>query len=367
MPALARTENGRHVDRYVFKGTPSELGRAQGAIGSGDVREQLNELLEKPHDFGHPYFRKNAAFMRREFPELIEEMEAFGAAAGIEDFDQTYYLHTKYTGRGAEGCSSLGISLVEDGPALLTTNDACHGGNVEVRVKETVLKTFPEVRPHGVMGIGSRAKTGVWRTVNDRGLCIGSASGHPKFNWPDDPEYVNFQFHMRLIPQYCGDCDDVRHFINQYRVSGVKGITCVAIDAKGNILGLELESENVAFREPEDGLLLEVNHWQHPDLATPAWKTVPRFWERDYYYNSFNRIQYLAYHRERFGEIRTMPELVDFCFDHHAPGRILQVPGYNIANWATTHAVFMTARDRRMRVYALPLNRESYDEATCPG
>ena len=42
-----------------------------------------------PHNLKHPYFRKNLAFMRREVPEFMEQMEAYGAAAGIEDFNHT--------------------------------------------------------------------------------------------------------------------------------------------------------------------------------------------------------------------------------------------------------------------------------------
>ena len=38
----------------------------------------------------------------------------------------------------------------------------------------------------------------------------------------------------------------------------------------------------------------------------------------------------LARHRDRFRSLRTMQELVDFSFDVHAPGRILQMPERNI-------------------------------------
>lgn len=56
----------------------------------------------------------------------------------------------------------------------------------------------------------------------------------------------------------------------------------------------------------------------------------------------------MAAHRERFRRLRTMQELVDFSFDVHAPGRILQMPERNIGNSATSHGIFMTSRDRRM-------------------
>ncbi len=354
------------MDLYTFGGSPAEVGRAQGVIDPAYAREQLGERMEKRHNLDHPYFRKNMAFMRQEFPEFVEEMEAFGAAAGIERFDHTYFLHTKDTGREADGCSAFGILLKEDGPALLATLDVCHPGREGERVDETVVKVFPDLKPHGLVGIGSTCSVTVWRSVNDAGLMLGSASGHPKFHWPDNPEHLHLQFQMRLLGQYCGDCDDVRHFLKQYRISGGKGTNGTAVDAGGNMLGFELESENIAFREPEEGMVLEVNHWQHPDLQAPS--RVPRadFWQSPYYYNSQNRIQYLAYYRERFKGMATLDELIDFSFDVHAPGRILQVGGHNVADWVTSHALFMTARDRKMRVYAWPLDKERYDEVRYP-
>ena len=60
--------------------------------------------------------------------------------------------------------------------------------------------------------------------------------------------------------------------------------------------------------------------------------------------------------------MRTMQDLVDFSFDVKAPGQILQDEGYCIANWLTSHAMFMTSRDRRMRVHRYPLEKERYTE-----
>ncbi len=354
------------MECYTLSGSPSEVGRAQGALDPAYVQEQLRERLKRSHNFDHPYFRENMAFMRREFPEFTEEMEAFGEAAGLEGFEQTFFLHLYHTGREEDGCSALGLLLREDGPALLATNDVCHPGRETQKVAGSALKVFSDVKPHGFLGLGDRCSITVWRSVNDSGLMLGSASGHPKFHWPDNPEHINLHFQMRLLTQYCGDCDDVRHFLKQYRISGVKGINGTAVDAKGNILGIELESENIAFREPEDGMVLEVNHWQHPDLQEPSREPRADFWQGGYYYNSQNRVQYLAYHKERFRQMKTLDELIDFSFDVHAPGRLLQMGEYNIEHWVTSHAVFMRCKDRKMRVYTCPLDKEEYTEAQLP-
>ena len=273
---------------YTFRGGPEEVGRAQGSVDPVCVQEKLGFWMERPHNLENPYFRKNMAFMRREFPDFMEQLEAYGAAAGISDLDLTYYLHLINTGPEEKGCSAFGLLLTDDGPALVRTNDGPHPGKPVEQMKveqknDYHLATFPDLKPHGFLGVWSVYRLTVSTSVNDAGLMIGGASGHPKFHWPDNPEHVNLYFTLGLLTQHCADCDDVRHFLRQYRISGVKGITCTAVDARGNILGCELESENVAFREPEDGMLLEVNHWQHPDLQDPARSARPDFWKRDYY------------------------------------------------------------------------------------
>ena len=75
----------------------------------------------------------------------------------------------------------------------------------------------------------------------------------------------------------------------------------------------------------------------------------------------------MEYYRDTFKGMRTLEELVDFSFDVHAPGRILQMPGANIANWLTSHAIFLTSRDRRMRVHPYPLEKERYTEVAYAG
>lgn len=352
------------MDQFTFQGSPTEVGRAQGSVDPGFVREELERRLKQPHNFEHSYFQKNMAFMRREFPDLIEQMEAYGIAAGIENFDHTYYLHIYHTGGEAEGCSAFGILLEDDGPAMLKTYDTGSARRAEEFVRDKILVGISECRPHGFVGIGERFGITVSTSVNDAGLLLGAASGHRKFHRSHNPEHVNLYFTIHLLAQHCADCDDVRHFLKQYRISGIKGLTGVAVDAEGNMVGFELESENIAFLEPEEGMVIETNHWQHPDLQGPSREATPEWWEGSYYYNSQNRVQYVAFHRETFKKMRTVDELIDFSFDVHAPGRILQVPEYNIADWVTAHATFMTSRDRKMRVHTLPLEKDQYTEIT---
>ena len=144
-------------------------------------------------------------------------------------------------------------------------------------------------------------------------------------------------------------------------------MTGVAVDARGDMVGLELESENIAFRDPQDGMVLETNHWQHPELQDPARKADPGFWRSSYYYNSQNRVQYLEYQRDVVKGVRTLEEFIEFSFDVHSPGRILQSKEASIGNWSTSRAIFMTSRDRRMRVCSHPLDRGRWDEVRCPG
>ena len=349
------------MEKQTFRGSPAEVGRAMGLVNPGLVRAELQKRLQQPHDFADPYFRRNMAFMRREFPDLMEQIEAYGEAAGLE-FDQSYYLHLYHTGVEMQGCTSLGLMLRDDGPAMLRTYDTGSLEKVRKFVRDKVLVGLPDLRPHGFVGVREWYNAVVGTAVNDAGLLLGTASGHRRFSHSQNPEHVNLYFTIHLLAQHCADCDDVRRFLDQYRLSGIKGITGAAVDAAGNMVGFELESENIAFVEPEDGLVIETNHWQHPDLQGPSRAANPEWWESPYCYNSQNRLQYVAAHRERFRGLRTVQELVDFSFDVHAPGRILQMPERNIGNSATSHGIFMTSRDRRMRVHRFPLNKEDYTE-----
>ena len=369
------------MEIHTFRGGPAEVGGAQALVDLEYVKNALAEKMAQPHDLQHPYFRGNLEFMRREFPDYVEQIEGFGDAAGIEDFDEMYYLHLLHTGgedaayqkriagkfdAEPEGCSSLAIMLDKDGPGMLRTYDPSGPESNERLLKELYLGVFPDCKPHAFVGVGWRLGIQVLTSINDAGLMIGGASGHQKYNWPDKVEHLNLYFVIHLLTLHCADCGDVRHFLNQYRISGIKGITGTAIDAKGNMVGFELESENIALREPQDGMVLETNHWQHPDLQNPSRAAAPEFWSSPYYYNSQNRVHYLEYHRESFKQMETIDELVDFSFDVHAPGRLLQVEAYNVANWITSHAIFATSRDRKMRVHTYPLDKQTYVEVALP-
>lgn len=350
------------MERYTFAGGSAEAGRAQGALDPEYARRELEKRLRQPQNFEDSYFRENMAFMRREFPELVAQMEAYGDAAGIENFDHTYLLHVYFTAPDLDGCSALGIILKDDGPAMLRTYDTSSAGRVEDFVKDKILMRLPDSMPRGLVGIGERFGTTVGTAINDASLLIGSASGHRKFNPGANPEHVNLYFTAHLLAQYCSDCDDVRHFLRQYRISGIKGLTGVAVDADGDMVGFELESENIALREPENGMVIETNHWQDPDLQRASREADPDWWSSASYYNSQNRIQYMARHRDAFESMRTVDELTDFSFDVHAPGRILQSPETSIGNWHTTHGILMTSRDRKLRVHRYPLEKGQFTE-----
>jgi len=180
------------------------------------------------------------------------------------------------------------------------------------------------------------------------------------------PEHLNLYFTVHLLAQHCGDCEDVRRFVKQYRLSGQKGSNLVVIDAKGNILGVELESENVAFSEAQDGMLLEVNHYQHPSLQTPSRRGRPEFWDSAYYYNSQARVMYCAYYRNVFARMRTIDELVDFSFDVHAPGRLIQLPDRNVSNMISCQVAFITGQSRAMRLHLHPVKKGDYEEFRYP-
>lgn len=127
-------------------------------------------------------------------------------------------------------------------------------------------------------------------------------------------------------------------------------------------MGIELESENIAFRESEDGIMLEVNHFQHQDLIRPSFATRTDFWDSAYYLNSMNRVMYVDYNKERFRSMERMEDFIAFSYEKGWPGRIIQIKDQNIANWVTFSASFVRAKDKSIRYYRYPLNKDIHQD-----
>ncbi len=349
----------------TFRGSPAEIGRAQGLVNPDAALAHLNELLDQPHNFESRYFRENLAFTQREFPDLMEQIQAFGEAAGMESLEQAFYSHIYHTGDETGDCSAFGLLLEDDGPAMLTTNDTAFV-RATSKTESTTVSIFPDAKPHGFMGVSNLIGVAVDRSVNDAGLVIGAASGHRRFNPVNNPECLNLYFILHLLAQHCADCQDVRKFVEQYRLSGIKGFNLVAVDADGNILGVELESENIAISEAQDGMLLEVNHYQHPKLQAPSRQARPEYWDSASYYNSQARVQYIEQYRQVFARMRTIDDLIDFSFDFHAPGRLIQLPDRNVSNMVSCQVVFLTAANRTMRIHLHPVDKADYEVFQLP-
>ncbi len=173
------------MKKRTFRGSPAEVGAAQGSMDPAAARAYLEFWLARPHDFENPYFRKNLAFMRREFPDMVEQIEAFAEAAGLP-FDHAWYSHVHWTGAASEACSTLGIVLEEDGPAMLSTNDG-HDDTVPGTVANTVVSTFPDARPHGMMGLGGQRHVTLGAAVNDSGWRWGPTRGTAGSTPPPTP------------------------------------------------------------------------------------------------------------------------------------------------------------------------------------
>ena len=75
---------------------------------------------------------------------------------------------------------------------------------------------------------------------------------------------------------------------------------------------------------------------------------------------------YFAHFRNVFARMRSMQELVDFSFDVHAPGRILQMSGLNVDDLISCQVMFASARERAMRIYLHPLGKDEYEEFRYP-
>ncbi len=348
-----------HPIHHIFRGKPSEVGLQQARISPTRTKHQLATMLSRPHNLRSPYFRKNLAFMQREFPNFMDQMESFGEAAGLPDLPHTYYLHIYHTGFENEGCTALGLHL-EDGPLLFSTNDAMSSKEAAELLPGLYLGSFPDARPYSMIGVCSDANIKVSRIVNSAGLMVAPASGHPKYNKVDEPEYLNLYFLPHLLAQHCADCGDVRKFVSQYRISGVKGLTMVVVDASGDMLALEMESANFSIREIYGDYGIEVNFWQAEELAKPARKKVPQFWESGKYYNSVSRLMYFKRHKKALLRCPNAEELIRRLLRTKEPGDFFQEAEMNIGNWSTVYGLILKNRPKQLSFYPPPFREENY-------
>ena len=100
----------------------------------------------RPHDFENSYFRQNMEFMRREFPDMIEQIEAFGEAAGMASFEHAYLAI--YSGRDPPGMPAPHWES-----CLKTTDPRCCPPTMEARIRCRVrcpvpLSRFSRTRNH---------------------------------------------------------------------------------------------------------------------------------------------------------------------------------------------------------------------------
>lgn len=350
------------VELIELRGSPSERGTLFGSNSPDMVKEMLRRYWSKTDSFELEYFRKNFRFMKKEFPELIEEVEAFGNAAGLNS-DEAYF--TQIYSTGYSGCSALAIQTKYDGPVMLNTKDMTkfNKENIENWFKKRDRAVIQyDLKPYTYAATQTCISLSPGTAVNSAGLMVGGASGHPKFNYNDNPETVNLYWWPRIFAQYCSDCKEAMGYAKEYRCSGVKGKTITVADSKGKVLGIELESENIAFRESEDGIMLEVNHFQHQDLIRPSFATRTDFWDSAYYLNSMNRVMYVDYNKERFRSMERMEDFIAFSYEKGWPGRIIQIKDQNIASWVTFSASFVRAKDKSIRYYRYPLNKDIHQD-----
>jgi len=337
-----------------LSGSPAERGRALGRSDPVSVKRRISDYWHSGCSFDAPYFRKNREFMRREFPELIEELEGFGDAAGLTP-DEAYFAHVLTTS-GREACSALALTHLEEGPVMLRCLDVVDPAKVLLRTREARGILQENLRPHSFAAIGDVLMISPITAVNDAGLAVATASGHPKFEFSNRPETISIYFWSRVIAQYCTNCDDARALAAQYRSSGIKGLNMVVLDEGGNALGIEFESENVAFRRAEGGLLLEVNHWQDPRLDAEARRRRSEFYRSEGFRNSAERVMFVERHRARLQEMRSSRQLSDFAFERPGPGSLLQREGLNTGNWVTASATIVRSRERSLEYHPHPLD-----------
>lgn len=254
------------VPVLLLAGSPDQLGRQQGTLGSG-VAERLAsypvELLRMlRREDGWPRHLKLSQEMVKQFPpHHLAELDALARAAGVER-DMLVAVNTMTDAyRGGLGCSSL---MVDAGRSK--TGGPLFGRNLdfytlgELQKYSLVLAYRPQGK-RAFVSVGFPGFIGCLSGMNDAGLALAvhesyaSRDGSPLF----DPKGVPYALCFRRILEECATVEEAEKLLRSVKRTTL--LNLAVCDRKTHAV-LELTPRNVAVRHGENGVCACTNHFR---------------------------------------------------------------------------------------------------------
>lgn len=355
------------IPLHRFHGTPLDVGRQHGAQLKPLVRKMVEALGGNvAHVTKREYAGRMEEYLRRHFPEIIEEFAGIAEGAGISFKEASALSLTASLMElpTPHMCSSIAWNHPRYGPFLFKTDDGqgaspgdTTGTIVQRRLAAKVAFDIQTTKSHRCLGVSDAGRVWLETGVNEHGLCMGHSSGRPPIDVQDGYAIPQHMF-PGLVLRYCRNADEVEAFARKHPVTG-KGVNIACADADGNLIAVEKCAGHTGIRRSREWAFT-TNHYQDESLWKLVGAQVPEFLGSQYYANSHARELFL---KKQLPAVRVVagkdPRAQLEVLLADGPGRICQCFDKEKGLW-TNYACFLNPAARTMEVYLGPHERKPH-------
>lgn len=203
-----------------------------------------------------------AAAIRQRDPQMLEEMDGIAAGAGVDPAG-VYALNAnpEALGGGIFGCTSVGVSMSEDGPLLGKNCDlGFEGGSLHI-----ASVSYSDGLRLWRQGFPGR----IWTTggMNHHGFCLGGSSVNVKPSGPPRLEDTALLASWRLL-RSCRNVIEARAMTEKENwTSGAEGMAWLVVDKDGTIASVEQAPGLTAFVKDHNGFAFTTNRFRSPEAS----------------------------------------------------------------------------------------------------
>jgi hypothetical protein len=250
-----------------LSGSPAEIGTVHGQRFAPAIHAMYDGFIFSRLT---PYQLVQARLLAAEFevhmlPEHRAELEALGAATGINSYD--IVLGQCYLDLLPQiGCSTITLppSASPDGVARFGRNlDFESRGLLD---KNSTLFIYKPTGKYQFASVGWPGVIGVLSGMNETGLCLASMEV-PR--GPRAPDAMPYTLLYRTILEECRTTDDAIALLQ--RTPRQTANNLMLMDAAGNRAVVEIRPESISVRRGEDSAaLISTNHQRDQDQDTPG-------------------------------------------------------------------------------------------------
>jgi len=313
------------------------------------------------------------AYLTERFPDAVDEVRGIAEGAGIA-FDAAFLksVANSISPAAHAACTSIAFAASDAGPILGKTDDGmlpAKEATPEIAAQRTrerldnllVLTTRP-AKGYAVLCVCPPGTVWAETGINEKGLCMGSSSGHPTMRGQDGyglPQHVA----CRLVLTHCATVAEAIDFFKSHRLAG-KGINMSFADAQGHVAAIESVFTRVGVRQPNNAVTYAVNHYFAPEMQELMPQHDPAFITSNYFLNSVSRAVRLRATLQDHPRELTFDLMKQTLSDHHNPGAVCQHVDNNDAHALTHFAAILVPQRREMWVNEGPPCRLSYVKHT---